>query len=105
MKTLSLFIFYSFFSFQFIKSQDVIITRPYDSTWIPVKSDSAFYICDYKKHDTLFLCECYWKSTNKLRRISMQKQMNLYSKTIGLEVMYFDDNNVEKISSFDEKGR
>jgi len=34
----------------------------------------------------------------------MKEKMNLYSKTIGLQIEYFQNGKVENISSFDENG-
>ncbi len=104
MRTLTALFFCLCFAKNPARSQDVIITKYYDSTWLPVKSDSAFYVCDFKKQGQLYLCECFFESSKQLKRIGMKERISLHSKTYGLEVSYFPDGKIESTSAYDENG-
>ena len=85
-------------------AQQTFNTRYYDSSFIPVSKDSAFFYGEMAKEGNLYNFNVYWMRSKKVKSVGSYADTNL-AKPVGLNKGYYENGAIEDSSYFYESGK
>lgn len=75
-------------------AQKSIITKYYDSNWVPVPKENAVYYTEFEKKDKFYSCTSYFAGSKKLKSTATSTD-TLFSEQVGLLLRYYESGVLE----------
>ncbi len=85
-------------------SQNIKITRYFDSTWQTASKDAAFFYTEFVKQGSIYYCTSYWVSSGKLNCKSTFKD-TLFSQPVGILKRYYENGQIQDSTHYYDNGK
>jgi antitoxin component YwqK of YwqJK toxin-antitoxin module len=93
----TLFLIYLLSSFNFSNAQTSIITKYYDSSWIEVPRESALFVGEFERSDSVYLFTSYWMKSKKIQSRGVFKDTLFQKATKLLHKFYESGQTADSI--------
>ncbi len=78
----------------YMYAQDNLLLKYYDSMWRPAPKETAYFMTEFLKEDTLYRCTSYWIKSGKLNCKSSFSD-TLFTKPVGKLRRYYENGKME----------
>ena len=86
-----------------VSAQNNLDVKYYDSSWLPITKDSAFYFTEIAKEGSIYRFKSYWMGSKKLRRNLAYSDTVKY-KHVGASLDHYENGQLEDSTSYQNNG-